>query len=118
MNEQLETITALLTELLHTCNRIAEAAEAGNVKPPKLTRSLEEFPRFNWAAIGATVEKRDQFGAAVVIWKGRQFYRRNPSNKFGAAIWFSRMNENNQYEKLIIFREPFEAEPLPEKARR
>ncbi|HLO84809.1 MAG TPA: single-stranded DNA-binding protein [Nostocaceae cyanobacterium] len=91
---------------------------------PNYQRSISEFPNFDWSSINATVEKSDQYGAAVVSWCGYQFVRRSPSNKFGAAIWFSRCvgkNDNqNIYERLITFKplSDKEAEPVPEKVQR
>lgn len=72
-----------------------------------------------------SVERSDQYGAAIVSWRGVQFVRRSPSNKFGEAIWFSRCvgkgdDGSNIYERLITFRplSKTEVEPLPEKVRR
>ena len=57
---------------------------------PNYQQPLESFARFDWESISATVERSDQYGAAIVSWRGLQFVRRSPSNKFGEAIWFSR----------------------------
>lgn len=57
---------------------------------PNYQYQLENFNTFDWSSIGVTVERSDQFGAAIVSWRGLQFVRRSPANKFGEAIWFSR----------------------------
>jgi hypothetical protein len=99
--------------------RIAESLE--QLIPnsaPNYERSLEDFPSFTWKEIGASVDKTDQYGAAVVSWKGKQFTRRSPSNKFGAAIWFSRCigkddKGENLYERLVTFKPLSQKEPDP-----
>lgn len=93
---------------------------------PNYQRNIEEFKRFDWASIDVTVERSDQYGAAIVTWKGYQFIRRSPSNKFGVAVWFSRCTGKddttgeNVYERLITFKpvSDKEVEPLPEKVSR
>ncbi len=92
---------------------------------PNLTAPLESFATFDWSTITATVERSDQYGAAIVSWKGYQFVRRSPSNKFGEAIWFSRCvgkdeGGENRYERLITFKPlaKIEVEPVPEKVSR
>lgn len=40
---------------------------------PNYQFPLEQFKNFDWSAIGATVEKSDQHGAAIVSWGGQQF---------------------------------------------
>jgi hypothetical protein len=91
---------------------------------PNYQYPLESFKSFDWSNIGATVERNDQHGAAIVLWRAQQFIRRSPSNKFGAAIWFSRCtgkaeDGSNAYERLITFKplSKTEVEPLPEKVR-
>ena len=93
-----------------------------NTAAPNLQSTLENFKTFDWSTIGATVERSDQYGAAIVTWRGQQFVRRAPSNKFGEAIWFSRCTGKsetgeNVYERLITFRpvSRIEVEPLPAK---
>ncbi|PMB14898.1 single-stranded DNA-binding protein [Fischerella thermalis] len=103
--------------------RIAEALDrlAPNTAP-NYQRSIEDFKHFDWASINATVERSDQYGAAIVNWRGYQFIRRSPSNKFGEAIWFSRCvgkgdDGENKYERLVTFKplSKKEVEPIPEK---
>jgi hypothetical protein len=106
--------------------RIAEALDrlAPNTAP-NYQRSLEDFRAFNWESINATIERSDQYGAAIVNWRGYQFVRRSPSNKFGEAIWFSRCigrddAGENKYERLITFKPVSKAQvdALPEKVSR
>lgn len=90
--------------------------------PPNWIRSLKSY-RNGWAeAIGAHVIERDSYGPTVVSWCGHTYARRcGTSQKFGAAIWFSRAKgknaagENN-YVRLITFKRDAmpTAEPLPE----
>jgi DdrB-like protein len=75
---------------------------------PNYQATLEKFPDFDWASIGATVEKSDRDGVALVSWARTLYKRRSPDNAYGAAIFFSRCvgrNEagQNQYERLITF---------------
>jgi DdrB-like protein len=108
---------------MQALERIAETLDrlAPNTAP-NYQRPLEEFKNFNWATINANVERSDQYGAAIVSWCGYQFVRRSPSNKFGAAVWFSRCTGKdekgeNLYERLITFKPTSqkEVEPIPEK---
>ena len=93
---------------------------------PNYQYQLENFNTFDWSCIGVTVERSDQFGAAIVSWRGLQFVRRSPQNKFGEAIWFSRCtgkdesNGENKYERLVTFRSlsKVEVEPVPQKVAR
>ena len=96
-----------------------------NTAAPNHQCALENFQGFDWASIGATVARSDQFGAAIVSWRGMQFVRRSPANKFGEALWFSRCvgkddSGENKYERLITFRplSKVEVEPVPEKVTR
>jgi hypothetical protein len=108
--------------------RIAEAVERlapATTAAPSYTYPLESFTSFDWSSIGATVVQSDQYGAAIVNWKGQQYVRRSPSNKFGEAIWFSRCvgkddSGENRYERLVTFKplSKTEVEPVPEKVRR
>lgn len=96
-----------------------------NTAAPNYQRPLETFARFDWESVRVTVERSDQYGAAIVSWRGLQFVRRSPSNKFGEAIWFSRCtgkddSGENKYERLITFKvlSRVEIEPVPEKVSR
>ncbi len=121
-NQLLERI-ASATE--RTADSISQMAQSSKTEAPNLTAPLESFSSFDWTAIGATVERSDRDGAAIVSWRGLQFVRRSPSNKFGEAIWFSRCvgkddAGENKYERLITFRPlaKVEVEPVPAKVAR
>ena len=107
----LEKISAVLEQLTRL--------DAPNYEYP-----LESFRNFDWSSIGAEVVRKDQYGAAIVSWNGKQFIRRSPSNKFGVALWFSKCtgkdeDGSNKYERLITFKplKSKEVEPVSEKAR-
>jgi len=93
-----------MIDLLESINAKLES----QVTAPNLERSLKDYAEFDWSAIQAQVVERDRYGPAIVEWNGRQFKRRSPENKFGAAIWFSRAlgkdGDKVQYERLITFR--------------
>jgi len=124
--------TNLWLEIQHrqmlALERIAEAVERlapATTAAPSYTYPLESFTSFDWSSIGATVVQSDQYGAAIVNWKGQQYVRRSPSNKFGEAIWFSRCvgkndSGENRYERLVTFKplSKVEVEAIPEKVRR
>lgn len=109
-----------LERLADALERMAPIAAAPNYQHP-----LEDFVGFDWASINATVDRLDQYGAAIVSWRGQQFVRRSPSNKFGEAIWFSRCvgkgdDGENKYERLITFKpvSRVEVEPVPDRIQR
>lgn len=126
--EQVELWLEIQHRRLLALERIALAVEALAplaLASPNYQHILEDFARFDWESIGATVQRSDQHGAAIVIWRGQQYFRRCPSNKFGEAIWFSRCtgkgeDGQNQYERLITFKpvSKREIEPVPEKVAR
>jgi len=127
-NEQFQVLCELLHKQVQATERLAAAVERiapTKQQAPNYQKPLEQFNRFDWEEIGATVEKRDQYGAAVVTWNGQQFTRRSPSNKYGEAIFFSRCvgkddKGENLYERLITFKplSKIEAEPIPDKVLR
>ena len=93
-----------------------------NTAAPNHQYALENFKDFDWASIGANVVRSDQYGAGIVSWRGQQFVRRSPSNKFGDIIFFSRCTGkdeegNNKYERLISFKpiSKVEVEPISAK---
>ncbi|NJR72945.1 MAG: hypothetical protein HC773_03120 [Scytonema sp. CRU_2_7] len=115
----LEKISAQLERMAIALDRLSPRT-APNYQFP-----LESFKGFDWSAIGATVDKSDQHGAAVVSWNGQQYTRRSPSNKFDPAVWFSRCvgkgeDDKNVYERLVTFKplSKTEVDPLPEKVTR
>lgn len=110
-NEQFNQLLSVLTQIAIAQDRIATALERSipQQPAPKIQRPLSEFRDFNWASIGAEVVKRDQYGAGVVLWDGKQYLRRSPENQFGASIWFARCvgkdaEGRNKYERLITFK--------------
>jgi hypothetical protein len=111
---------------MQALERIASTLEQLAPKTaPNYQKPLEEFRSFDWASINASVERSDQYGAAIVNWKGYQFVRRSPSNKFGEAIWFSRCvgkdeADKNKYERLVTFKpiSTKQVDVIPEKVSR
>lgn len=121
----LEQYNLLLSSLVSALDRIGDFLEQRHPVPlaPNYQLSLERWQGFDWASIGATVERVDSYGAAVISWRGQMFVRRSPANKFEAAIWFSRCTGKdergeNQYERLCTFKPVPQAEPLPERVMR
>ncbi|QSJ14151.1 hypothetical protein JYQ62_19630 [Nostoc sp. UHCC 0702] len=116
-NDQFELFMTVLIRIADALERIAPATP----KAPNYQYPIEAFPNFDWESINASVEKKDQYGAAVVIWGGQIWVRRSPANKYGAAIWFSRASGQNEqgdvsYERLITFKpRNVSVEPIPEK---
>ncbi len=119
--------TELWLEIQHrqmlALERIADCLESLAPKSaPDIKKPIEEFRNFDWSSIGAHVEKSDNYGAALVSWKGQLYTRRSPQNKYEPCIWYSRCtskdeNGNNVYERLITFKSlsKHEADPLPQK---
>lgn len=119
--EPVDTVSILhaLTSIAVSAERIANALEAQvQAQPaPDLQYHLRDYPGFDWSTIGAEVIKRDKHGAIAVKYCGRIYTRRNPQNKYGPAIWYSRNagsnGEKTVYDCLIKF-DDFEpaADPL------
>lgn len=106
--------------LLSVLERIATALEAQPLPAPDITRDLSDYPSFDWSSINADVIVRDRHGAIAVRHAGKIYTRRNPANKYGVAIWYSRATgkegDDTLYEKLISFKEvKVEADPLNDK---
>ena len=85
---------------------------------PNYQFALDKFATMDWESIGAVVADRDSDGASAILWRKNIYVRRSPSNKFGAAIWFSRCTGKdergeNQYERLVTFKAMPMVEPLP-----
>jgi len=104
-----------LTEILPLLKAIAAS------HPPNWQHPLKAYPSFDWSKIGAIVVSKDAIGATQVAWCGHLYTRRAGENKkFGAAIWFSRVNgkgegDETSYAKLITFKKAAaQAEPLPD----
>lgn len=126
--EQTELWLEIQNRQMLALERIADSLERltpTTTTAPNYTHPLESFKTFDWESIGATVERSDQYGPAIVSWRGQQFVRRSPQNKFQEIIFFSRCvgkseDGSNIYERLISFKplSRTEVEPLPEKVRR
>jgi hypothetical protein len=90
---------------------------------PNYQKPLAEYLAFDWSSIGATIIESDGDGPTAVEWHGRMFTRRAPSNRFDAAVWFSRAagkdptTGNTRYERLITFKDASEAGEIPGKTR-
>lgn len=119
---EFQAYLALQQRIIESLSRIALALEQmiPPPAPPTYQFALKDFSSFDWASIGAVVAEEDSDGVSAVLWRKHIYFRRSPSNKFGAAIWFSRClgkddNGANVYEKLITFKEMATAEPLPQK---
>lgn len=108
--------------IIESLTRIAIALELmiPQGAAPNYQFALDKFATFDWASIGAVVADRDIDGASAIFWRNNIYVRRSPSNKFGAAIWFSKCvgrdeKGANIYERLITFKAMSDAEPLPER---
>lgn len=110
----------ILAQICCALERIATALESAPKPAPDIIRDLSEYPGFAWQSINAEVLVKDRHGAAAVRYGDKVYLRRNPTNKFGVAIWYSRATgkdgDDTIYERLITFRESkFEVELLNEK---
>jgi DdrB-like protein len=115
-----DQFTLAMTALLRIADALERIAPA-TPKAPNYQYPIEAFPNFDWESIGAVVVQEDQYGAGVVSWGGKDWLRRSPANKYGAAIWFSRANGQDDegkaiYERLITFKpRNTSVEPIPQK---
>ena len=89
-----------------------QATQALQVSPD-YSYPFSAFDGFDWSSIGATVVSRDQYGASVVQWAGRQYIRRSKST-YGKEFWFS-VSVDGEYKRLITFGKTAEVEPLSNK---
>lgn len=122
-DQQFQALMAALQENNALLRQMVGLLQGQEQPAPNYQCKLEDFAAFDWGRIGVTVEQKDTDGVAVVSWRGNQYLRRSAQNKFKPAIWFSRAvgkdeNGENQYERLITFKELAQAEPLPDKVRR
>jgi len=118
-NGILRTIAASLQSIESHLRQIAVSSNPA----PNYQRPLSEYLTFDWPSIGATILNRDDDGATSVEWNGQVFTRRSPSNKFDAAVWFSRhlgqdADGNKRYARLITFRALNDAEPIAAKTKK
>jgi len=122
ITEQNELLRMIAESLQGVESHLRQIAVSSN-PAPNYQRSLSEYSTFDWPSIGATVLNRDGDGATAVEWNGQVFTRRSPSNKFDAAVWFSRhlgqdSDGNKLYARLISFRVLSDAEPIAAKAKK
>lgn len=122
--QDFQTYLQLQQRVIESLSRIAIALEQmiPTGAAPNYQFELKDFATFDWASIGAVVVARDGDGPTVVNCKNNSYFRRSPSNKFGAAIWFSRCNGKDEkgatiYERLCTFKalRDIEVEALPTK---
>jgi DdrB-like protein len=122
MSEQNEILRMIAASLQGVESHLRQMAVSSNTAP-NYQRPLSEYPTFDWSSINATVLNWDDDGATSVEWNGQVFTRRSPSNKFDAAVWFSRhlgqdSDGNKRYARLISFRALNDAEPIAAKAKK
>ena len=122
MSEQNEILQMIAASLQGVESHLRQMAVSSNTDP-NYQRPLSEYPTFDWSSINATVLNRDDDGATSVELNGQVFTRRSPSNKFDAAVWFSRhlgqdSDGNKRYARLISFRALNDAEPIAAKAKK
>jgi DdrB-like protein len=122
ISEQNELLRMIAESLQGVESHLRQIA-VSSTPAPNYQRLLSEYPTFDWTSIGATVLNRDGDGMTAVEWNGQVFTRRSPSNKFDAAVWFSRhlgqdSDGNKRYARLISFRALNDAEPIAAKAKK
>jgi hypothetical protein len=114
----------LFLKIYQQLSRIAGAleilAQSGRPAAPNYTRAIEEYSTFDWSSIDARSIRSDSDGPTHIEWGGETWTRRSPSNKFGAAIWYSRASGKDDdgnvlYLRLITFKQLGDADPLPPK---
>jgi len=106
-------MTEFEMQLLAVLDRIARGVETiamSNATAPAFNRPMSEYKDFDWSSIGATVTETDRDGVSVVEWGGYNWKRRNPSNNFDNAIFYTRPigkkeDGSNKYARLITFKE-------------
>lgn len=118
--EDTSNLLAALSQIAIAAERIANILESTPQPAPNMQADLATYPGFDWASIGAEVLQRDHHGAIAVRHGGKIYTRRNPVNKYGIAIWYSRATgkegDDTVYERLITFKEiKIEADPLNDK---
>ncbi len=101
-----ERLLSILERIAVALERLAEP----DPTQPRHVKPLSEYAEFDWDTIGATIIKRDRYGAAVVEQGGKLYYRRSKSD-FGEDIWYSHglgVDEQGRkrYATLIKFIQP------------
>jgi|GEM_PF-3792116 len=108
LRKQTQAIEAQ-TQAIQTQTQATQALQLA----PDYSYPFSSYDGFDWSSIGATVVSRDQYGASIVQWAGRQYVRRS-NTKFGKEFWFS-VSVDGDYKRLITFGKTAEAEPLSNK---
>lgn len=100
--DQFQELLKVQQKQVEALERIAIALEG--MKPekpaPNYKKDLKNFPDFNWEQIGAQVEKKDQYGAATVLWNAQRYVRRSPENAYGTAIFLRDVLAKMKREKI------------------
>jgi len=107
-DEQFDLLICAIAALTAQVGRVATALETGQGEP-NYQQDLRHFKSFDWSSINARVIHKDSDGAAIVEWRGKNYVRRSPDNKYEPTIFFSRANGKNEdgsnrYERLITFK--------------
>lgn len=119
-NHAMKIIAESVVQIEHNMARMISAGP-GNSSPNYYKR-LSDFGAFDWSSIGASVVDEDRDGVSVVDYEGRMFTRRRGHADFDPVIYFSvctGKNEkgDNQYNRLITFKEPGKAKRVPEETK-
>jgi DdrB-like protein len=116
-NDEFSMLMTVLLRIADALDRMAPPVKSA----PNYQYPLHTFRNFDWSSISAIVEQSDEYGAGVVKWGEQLWTRRCPTNRYGAAIWFSRAVGKNEdgstlYERLITFKpRNTEVEPISQK---
>lgn len=104
-NDEIVTILQqILAEL-----KILSSRTPAPIDGPNFRASLLDFWSYDWDAIGAKIIARDPDGPTIVDYRGETFYRRNPINNKGDAIWYShaigKEGDKILYSTLVMFKD-------------
>ncbi|NJL20790.1 MAG: hypothetical protein HC895_08220 [Leptolyngbyaceae cyanobacterium SM1_3_5] len=84
-----------LQEIARALTRIAVALETHPAAALELSRDLFDYPKFDWAAVGAEVIARDSHGAIAVKHNGKvynppQLRSTNTARRSGTAVLWAK----------------------------
>jgi hypothetical protein len=107
LQDQQVATNAIMSIMASDLGRIAASLQPA---APNFTHPLAAYRDFDWEAMGAVVQEKDQYGAAIIHWNGHTWKRRNGDSNFGKAIWFSRPDRKTaegkiNYIRLITFKD-------------
>lgn len=113
-------LESLLLGVIAQLKRIADCLESHPNPAPDIVKDIGDYEDFDWSSINAEIVASDRHGPIAVRHGGQIYIRRNPANKFGVAIWYSRAagkdGDETTYARLITFKEvKIEADPLNDK---